>query len=176
MDENKKNITRRSLLESGMRGACLLALGGVAGFTLGKTLRSETVWQIDPSKCVACGNCATYCVLKESAVKCVHSFSMCGYCELCTGFFDPEPIALDDGRYGIVRLDSVTPEWVRDLSEVSEVVDRRMREIRKEEAFQVMIDKWKQDIPVTVHEENLADLASWKELTTVELPGVPVPR
>ena len=87
-----------------------------------------------------------------------------------------EPIALDDGRYGIVRLDLVTPEWVRDLSEVSEVVDRRMREIRKEEAFQVMIDKWKQDIPVTVHEENLADLASWKELTTVELPGVPVPR
>jgi len=58
---------------------------------------TEWVWQIDPGKCVACGNCATYCVLDESAVKCVHSFGMCGYCELCTGFFDPDPIALTEG-------------------------------------------------------------------------------
>jgi electron transport complex protein RnfB len=97
MDENKKNISRRNLLESGMRGACLLALGGVAGFTLGNSLRSESVWQLDPYKCVACGNCATYCVRKESAVKCVHSYPMCGYCELCTGFFDPDPRALHTG-------------------------------------------------------------------------------
>ena len=55
------------------------------------------VWQIDPSKCIACGNCATYCVLDDSAVKCVHSFPMCGYCDLCTGYFRPSPIALNSG-------------------------------------------------------------------------------
>jgi electron transport complex protein RnfB len=58
---------------------------------------TEWVWQIDPDQCVACGNCATHCVLDESAVKCVHSFPMCGYCELCTGYFEPDPIALNAG-------------------------------------------------------------------------------
>ncbi len=29
-------------------------------------------------------------MLDESAVKCVHSFAMCGYCDLCTGYFRPD--------------------------------------------------------------------------------------
>ena len=57
----------------------------------------KLVWQLDPAKCISCGNCATYCVLDESAVKCVHNFTMCGYCDLCTGYFHPEPIALNSG-------------------------------------------------------------------------------
>jgi electron transport complex protein RnfB len=97
MDDKEKSLSRRGFLESGMRGVCLLALGGLGGFTVSKALRGETVWQIDPYKCIACGNCATFCVLKESAVKCVHSFAMCGYCKLCTGFFDPDPRALHTG-------------------------------------------------------------------------------
>jgi hypothetical protein len=51
-----------------------------------------------------------------------------------------------------------------------------MRNIRKEEAFQTLLAKWKEDIPVTTFEENLAGLKSWKELTAVELSGTPVPR
>jgi len=27
-------------------------------------------------------------VLDESAVKCVQCFDMCGYCDICTGYFD----------------------------------------------------------------------------------------
>jgi electron transport complex protein RnfB len=27
-------------------------------------------------------------------VKCVHAYAMCGYCNLCTGYFEPEPNAL----------------------------------------------------------------------------------
>ena len=60
-----------------------------------------------------------------------------------------------DGRYGVVQLDSVTPARPRELVEVSEDVGKRIREIRKEEAFQAMLDKWKEEIPVTIHEENL---------------------
>lgn len=56
----------------------------------------EYVWQIDPDKCVQCGRCATECVLNESAVKCVHSHSMCGYCELCFGYFQPGANALSE--------------------------------------------------------------------------------
>ena len=92
-----KRISRRQLLGGGMRGTCVLGLG-VLGGILGKRSRAgDTVWQIDPYTCIACGNCATHCVLGESAVKCVHAFAMCGYCELCTGFFEPEPNALNEG-------------------------------------------------------------------------------
>jgi electron transport complex protein RnfB len=47
------------------------------------------VWQLDPEKCIQCGRCATACVLKPSAVKCVHAFELCGYCKLCFGYFQP---------------------------------------------------------------------------------------
>ncbi len=90
-------INRRSFLKNSLWGLCLTAMAAVAGFFTIKKSHSKTIWQLDPHKCVACGNCATYCVLEESAVKCVHAFSMCGYCELCTGFFEPEPRALDTG-------------------------------------------------------------------------------
>jgi len=87
-----------------------------------------------------------------------------------------EPFAIDDGRFGIVRLDSVTPQEQLELEVVREDVGARMRNIRKEEAFQTLLAKWKEDIPVTIFEENLAGLKSWKELTAVELSGTPVPR
>ena len=53
------------------------------------------MWQLDPDKCTACGNCATYCVLDVSAVKCVNCFDMCGYCDICTGYFETNYSALD---------------------------------------------------------------------------------
>ncbi len=78
--------------------AAFLGVGGLVGFVAGKKATAEPlVWQIDPYKCIACGNCATHCVLDPSAVKCVNSFPMCGYCDLCTGYFPPEPVALNTG-------------------------------------------------------------------------------
>jgi len=62
-----------------------------------RSRRVEMVWQIDPWKCTQCGRCATECVLSPSAVKCVHDFAMCGYCKLCFGFFQTNPISLDTG-------------------------------------------------------------------------------
>jgi len=58
--------------------------------------RGGTVWQLDPALCVQCGRCAENCVLTPSAVKCVHNFSICGYCRLCFGFFQPGAAALDE--------------------------------------------------------------------------------
>jgi electron transport complex protein RnfB len=51
-----------------------------------KTTASGYVWQIDPFKCTQCGQCKTNCVQTPSAVKCVHAFVMCGYCDLCGGY------------------------------------------------------------------------------------------
>jgi len=97
MPEEKDKITRRDFIRNGVRGACLLGLGGTMGLLLTRTGVGDTVWQIDPYKCIQCGRCADNCVLAESAVKCVHNFAMCGYCKLCTGYFEPQPNALNTG-------------------------------------------------------------------------------
>lgn len=97
MNEPSK-LDRRRFVGITLRVAGAAGIGGLAAALAVKRGQSgELVWQLDPHKCVACGNCATYCVLDESAVKCVHSFPMCGYCDLCTGYFQPSPIELKTG-------------------------------------------------------------------------------
>ena len=82
---------RREFLQDGLRVAGLAALGVAGGYLVGRQGRAnDTCWQLDPNKCIACDNCATNCVLEESAVKCVQFFDMCGYCEICTGYFTPD--------------------------------------------------------------------------------------
>lgn len=77
-----------------MAGA--LAAGTMGGFLAGRRgSADDTRWQIDPNKCMACSRCATECVLDESAVKAVQCFDMCGYCDICTGYFDPNYAQLD---------------------------------------------------------------------------------
>jgi electron transport complex protein RnfB len=87
--------TRRSWLKTCCRGGIAAGLVGVAGFLAAKKkIASDAlVWQIDPAKCIGCGVCAYKCTKMISAVKCFHNYAMCGYCDLCTGFFDPQPIA-----------------------------------------------------------------------------------
>jgi Na+-translocating ferredoxin:NAD+ oxidoreductase subunit B len=86
--------TRRAFLREGARLAAVTGLGLLGGVLATRSQAKSWVWQIDPHKCLRCGNCATHCVLEQSAVKCVHAFAMCGYCNLCTGYFEPEPNAL----------------------------------------------------------------------------------
>lgn len=88
---------RRTFLAGGLRGAGLLGLGGLVGALAQRSTAGDTVWQIDPYTCTACGLCATECVLEQSASKAVHAHDMCGYCELCTGYFEPAPNALNTG-------------------------------------------------------------------------------
>ncbi|MFH1023069.1 MAG: 4Fe-4S binding protein [Planctomycetota bacterium] len=85
------SLSRRDLL----RGAAVLALGGIAGAALMRSRKRDTVWQLDPEKCIQCGRCATACVLAPSAVKCVHAFDMCGYCRLCMGYYPADAKILD---------------------------------------------------------------------------------
>ena len=95
-------MTRRGFLRRCAGGAALAALGGVGAAIVAKGRGAAgqaggMVWQIDPHKCTQCGKCATYCVMKPSAVKCVHAFALCGYCNLCTGYFEPASNALNTG-------------------------------------------------------------------------------
>lgn len=97
MPEDKQKVNRRNFLADGLWGTLLAGLGIGGAYLAAKTTKGDTVWQIDPDKCTQCGNCATYCVLEESAVKCVHGHALCGYCDLCTGYFEQEPKELDTG-------------------------------------------------------------------------------
>jgi Na+-translocating ferredoxin:NAD+ oxidoreductase subunit B len=97
---------RRKFIGSIIRGALFGGLAVLTGDLIfnkegtlyGKKRRSgPTVWQLDPFICIQCGRCATNCVKTPSAVKCTHAFAMCGYCNLCSGFFKPGITTLDTG-------------------------------------------------------------------------------
>jgi electron transport complex protein RnfB len=86
---------RRQFLRRGVRGTLLFLAGALTTLFARRSRGERTVWQIDPTKCIACTNCATHCVLDLSAVKCVQLYPICGYCKLCTGYFEPQPSALN---------------------------------------------------------------------------------
>lgn len=89
---SKKNskMSRREFLNSSIRLSVAIGVGAVGGYLLTRSQSRQMVWQLDPSKCIQCGRCATKCVKTPSAVKCVHVYRMCGYCDLCGGYFRPE--------------------------------------------------------------------------------------
>jgi electron transport complex protein RnfB len=94
---SRREISRREFFKRGLQVVFGLAITGTAGFSFFKTTASETVWQIDPHLCIQCGRCSTNCVLSPSAVKCVHTFAICGYCDLCSGYLRPDPKKLSTG-------------------------------------------------------------------------------
>ena len=95
--ENNAGLDRRDFLRKAAWGVAAAAISG-AGIAAGRHVRADsTVWQLDPAKCVQCGRCATECVLKPSAVKCVHAYDLCGYCDLCGGYLQPSATQLDTG-------------------------------------------------------------------------------
>ena len=66
-------------------GTILVVAGGMARKVEGT--EASLFWQIDPNVCTQCGRCETHCVLPVSAVKCIHANKVCGYCDLCGGYY-----------------------------------------------------------------------------------------
>jgi electron transport complex protein RnfB len=93
----KKQYNRRSFINTGMRMGLGVSLAGVALVSVKRSTAKNWVWQIDPFKCTQCGRCATECVKNPSAVKCVHAYDLCGYCDLCGGYFKPGANKLETG-------------------------------------------------------------------------------
>jgi len=90
MEKKSKSQSRRKFIHNGIRASLLLSLGTVSVAALKKVTTAEYVWQIDPFKCTQCGRCATECVMSPSAVKCIHAYDLCGYCDLCGGYLKPD--------------------------------------------------------------------------------------
>jgi len=97
--DNNKNKTpnRREFLKTGLSAAAGISVLGVSGYLLAGASAEKMVWQLDPNICVQCEKCSENCVLPQSAVKCTHSYSMCGYCDLCSGYLQPTSKELDTG-------------------------------------------------------------------------------
>jgi electron transport complex protein RnfB len=91
MSKEKKTspVERRKFLRT-----CGTVIAGGAAMIISGALLKKTeskdsgfFWQIDPQKCTYCGRCETECVLPVSAVKCMHANKVCGYCDLCGGYY-----------------------------------------------------------------------------------------
>jgi Na+-translocating ferredoxin:NAD+ oxidoreductase subunit B len=86
---NNKLSSRRAFIHGCARYSLGIALAGITGYSLTNAASNQYVWQIDPFACTQCGRCATHCVVSPSAVKCVHAYALCGYCDLCGGYLKP---------------------------------------------------------------------------------------
>ena len=90
MGKKDKGYSRREFINKGVRITLGATVAGTGALALAKSATAKDyVWQIDPFKCMQCGRCATECVRSESAVKCVHAYDLCGYCDLCGGYLKP---------------------------------------------------------------------------------------
>ncbi|MBT3210346.1 MAG: ferredoxin [Bacteroidetes bacterium] len=88
--KKNNNLSRRDFINRSVRVSAFIGLGGLGAILFKNNVSGETIWQLDASKCIQCGRCATDCVLAQSAVKCMHVYDMCGYCDLCGGYFRTE--------------------------------------------------------------------------------------
>lgn len=96
MADGNRAIDRRGFLGDGVRIAGAVGLVGVAGLRVALKGRAEdTLWQIDPDKCIACDKCQTQCVLDPSAARAVQCYPLCGYCDVCTGYFPTSDFELN---------------------------------------------------------------------------------
>lgn len=86
-EEKNSKLTRRDFVRKSIQFSILGGFGVITGGILPKLAAEKYVWQIDTQKCTHCGRCAINCVKTPSAVKCFHAFDMCGYCDLCGGYF-----------------------------------------------------------------------------------------
>lgn len=87
-----------------------------------------------------------------------------------------QPFKQDNLRWGVVRLDLIEEPRARTLDEVRAEVSARIKGQRREEAFQNLLSKWAEEYGVVRHEDKLVDVASWEELTRVEVQGELLPR
>lgn len=91
LKKNRNPEDRRRFWKCCGQLLAICAILALTGFSIHKTTikEAEYFWQIDPELCIACGLCETECVLPVSAVKCVHGKRVCGFCDLCGGYYRP---------------------------------------------------------------------------------------
>lgn len=114
MSKNKA-VNRREFIQQGMRIGLGISVAGIGTLAAIRSTPEKWVWQIDPFKCSQCGRCATDCVKNPSAVKCVHAYDLCGYCDLCGGYFKPGVTRLETGaEYQLCPTAAIQRKFIED--------------------------------------------------------------
>ncbi len=119
----KSGLTRRQFFGGLGLGGLTLGLAGVGVVAARRAAAERLLWQIDPFKCVQCGQCRTHCVMAESAVKCVHDFPMCGICDRCVAYLSANSSDLSNGAenelcpLGAIRRELIEPPYFEYLIE-----------------------------------------------------------
>ena len=114
-DGKEEKNGRRGFLRGCLRGGAALAVGAAVGVAAKRGKSDDYVWQIDPYKCTQCGRCATECVLAPSAVKCVHAYAQCWYCDLCGGYHQSYTQNTDTAaEHQLCPLSAITRTYVED--------------------------------------------------------------
>lgn len=85
-----------------------------------------------------------------------------------------QPFPIDESRFGVVKLNQVTPPHNYELHEVNEAIGGIMRKQRQEDAFKNLLAQWTEEFGVQINSENLAGLKSWEELTAPDDSLVPI--
>ncbi len=115
MEGKNKYRSRREFVRQIGRLAVTLPVAYLSVSVLRKSTAKEFVWQIDPLKCTQCGQCETNCVLTPSAVKCMHAFTMCGYCDLCSGFLRQGVKVMDTAaEHQLCPTNAITRKYVEE--------------------------------------------------------------
>ena len=105
MMKPKDPISRREFIGKLGTIAAGTTLAAVSGVLFRRALsapETDYFWQINAAKCTHCGRCETGCVLPVSAVKCVHAVRVCGYCDLCGGYYRTNARALDTAAENLI--------------------------------------------------------------------------
>ena len=69
-EENQSGTMKRmAFMRKSLGRLAAVALGAVSVLTARGAKKKNTLWQIDPFKCIKCENCSTHCVIDPSAVK-----------------------------------------------------------------------------------------------------------
>ncbi|MDR2234030.1 MAG: ferredoxin [Tannerella sp.] len=120
MKENKSSKSPEARRKFLRNVGTLIAGGGVLAIAgaLSRNAYSQNTdyfWQIDPQKCTFCGNCETNCVLAVSAVKCINTEPVCGYCDLCPGYYRANVKTLDTAAENLLcPTSAITRRYVED--------------------------------------------------------------
>ncbi len=72
------------------------------------------------------------------------------------------------GKWVVVRLDAVIPEKRMTLDEVRDEIGKRILAKRRDDALRKLLDQWRDEFGVTVHEDVLARARSWEQLRQAE--------
>lgn len=119
-------LTRRKFLSRLTASAIFVFASALFVRVISRTRKEKTVWQIDPAICTHCSLCETSCVLTPSASKCVQAYDICGYCELCFGYFTPEARTLTPSAENrLCPVDAIKREFVESPYYEYSIVDDR---------------------------------------------------